>query len=227
MLVRMSATTGLHELGDATASGSLALRASRSAHAEPTRTLATPAGAFRAARRMYLQGRRVDMRRARQRAWDLAGDPVPLDRRSRPAARRRPVVSLRRHLRASQGRPSRARRPRAPAGDLPPTRRSPHRSRAAAHLPTEGDTGRPANPDLTRRRRTIADRRKARRALPRRAASRCVRAADRARRPRLRCRTRDRELHLQRCHRDRRARARARRANRCPTTRVAGHPLQR
>ena len=61
MLVRMSATTGLHELGDATASGSLALRASRSAHAEPTRTLATPAGAFRAARRMYLQGRRVDM----------------------------------------------------------------------------------------------------------------------------------------------------------------------
>jgi hypothetical protein len=41
---------------------SLALRASRDAHAVLTRTRATPAAAFRAARRMYLQGRRVDMR---------------------------------------------------------------------------------------------------------------------------------------------------------------------
>ena len=60
MLVRMSAIAGAHELGDAT-SGSLALRASRDADAEVTRTLATPAGAFLAARRTYLQGRRVDM----------------------------------------------------------------------------------------------------------------------------------------------------------------------
>lgn len=42
-------------------SGSLALRAARESHAELTRTLATPAAAFRAARRMFLQGRRVDM----------------------------------------------------------------------------------------------------------------------------------------------------------------------
>ena len=41
--------------------GSLALRCSRGPHVEPTRTRATPAGAFLAARRMYLQGRRVDM----------------------------------------------------------------------------------------------------------------------------------------------------------------------
>jgi Tetracyclin repressor-like, C-terminal domain len=41
---------------------SLALRASRDAHAALTRTSATPAAAFRAARRMYLQGQRVDMR---------------------------------------------------------------------------------------------------------------------------------------------------------------------
>jgi AcrR family transcriptional regulator len=40
---------------------SLALRAARDANAEATRARATPAGAFRAARRMYLQGRRVDM----------------------------------------------------------------------------------------------------------------------------------------------------------------------
>ena len=40
---------------------SLALQAARDANAEVTRTRATPAGAFRAARRMYLQGRRVDM----------------------------------------------------------------------------------------------------------------------------------------------------------------------
>jgi Tetracyclin repressor-like, C-terminal domain len=41
---------------------SLALRASREANAALTRTSATPAAAFRAARRMYLQGQRVDMR---------------------------------------------------------------------------------------------------------------------------------------------------------------------
>ena len=41
---------------------SLALSAVREVNAEATRTRATPAGAFRAARRMYLQGRRLDMR---------------------------------------------------------------------------------------------------------------------------------------------------------------------
>jgi AcrR family transcriptional regulator len=40
---------------------SAALRAARDANAETTRARATPAGAFQAARRMYLQGRRVDM----------------------------------------------------------------------------------------------------------------------------------------------------------------------
>jgi AcrR family transcriptional regulator len=41
--------------------GSLALIASRRGDVEPTRTQATPAGAFLAARRMYLQGQRLDM----------------------------------------------------------------------------------------------------------------------------------------------------------------------
>jgi AcrR family transcriptional regulator len=41
--------------------GSLALRAARSPDAELSRTRATPAAAFRAARRMYLEGRRLDM----------------------------------------------------------------------------------------------------------------------------------------------------------------------
>jgi AcrR family transcriptional regulator len=41
--------------------GSLALTAARRAHVELTRTRATPAAAFAAARRMYLNGRRVDM----------------------------------------------------------------------------------------------------------------------------------------------------------------------
>jgi AcrR family transcriptional regulator len=41
--------------------GSLALRASRDPAAQLTLTRATPAAAFRMARRMYLQGRRVDM----------------------------------------------------------------------------------------------------------------------------------------------------------------------
>src|SRR3954465_9023409 len=40
---------------------SLALRAARDPSVELTRTSATPAAAFRAARRMYLQGQRLDM----------------------------------------------------------------------------------------------------------------------------------------------------------------------
>src|SRR5213080_4859145 len=42
--------------------GSLALREARDANAGLTRTRPTPAAAFHAARRMYLKGRRVDMR---------------------------------------------------------------------------------------------------------------------------------------------------------------------
>jgi hypothetical protein len=42
--------------------GSLALKEARDANAGLTRTRPTPAAAFHAARRMYLQGRRVDMR---------------------------------------------------------------------------------------------------------------------------------------------------------------------
>jgi hypothetical protein len=53
---------GLHDRDLPLPGESLALRAARDANAEITRTRATPAGAFRAARRMYLQGRRVDMR---------------------------------------------------------------------------------------------------------------------------------------------------------------------
>jgi AcrR family transcriptional regulator len=44
-----------------TARGSLALRAAREADVQLTRTRVTPAAAFRAARRMYLRGERVDM----------------------------------------------------------------------------------------------------------------------------------------------------------------------
>jgi AcrR family transcriptional regulator len=47
---------GAAELG-----GSLALRAARDSPSELTRTQATPAAAFRAARRTYLRGQRVDM----------------------------------------------------------------------------------------------------------------------------------------------------------------------
>jgi AcrR family transcriptional regulator len=47
---------------DATApAGSAAMRAAREPDAELTRTSATPAAAFRAARRKYLKGRRLDM----------------------------------------------------------------------------------------------------------------------------------------------------------------------
>src|SRR6266576_3942508 len=49
------------DLDGAVTRGSLALREARSAQPELTRTRATPAAAFRAARRMYLQGRRLDM----------------------------------------------------------------------------------------------------------------------------------------------------------------------
>jgi AcrR family transcriptional regulator len=41
--------------------GSIALRAASDPHAELTLTRATPAAAFRAARRMYLRGQRLDM----------------------------------------------------------------------------------------------------------------------------------------------------------------------
>lgn len=44
-----------------TLDGSPALRAALDASADLTRTRATPAGAFRAARRMFLEGRRLDM----------------------------------------------------------------------------------------------------------------------------------------------------------------------
>ena len=47
---------GAAELG-----GSLALRAARDSPSDLTRTQATPAAAFRAARRTYLRGQRVDM----------------------------------------------------------------------------------------------------------------------------------------------------------------------
>jgi AcrR family transcriptional regulator len=56
----MSAVPQLHVSQDP-ANGSLALRASRGGDAELTRTQGTPAGAFLAARRMYLQGQRLDM----------------------------------------------------------------------------------------------------------------------------------------------------------------------
>ncbi|HWX97968.1 MAG TPA: QsdR family transcriptional regulator [Solirubrobacteraceae bacterium] len=56
----MSAVPQLHALQDP-ANGSLALRASRGTDVEQTRTQGTPAGAFLAARRMYLQGQRLDM----------------------------------------------------------------------------------------------------------------------------------------------------------------------
>ena len=56
----MSAVPDLHARQDP-ANGSLALTASRGTDVEPTRTQATPAGAFLAARRMYLQGQRLDM----------------------------------------------------------------------------------------------------------------------------------------------------------------------
>jgi AcrR family transcriptional regulator len=56
----MSAVPEIHACGDP-ASGSLALKAARGTDVETTRTQATPAGAFLAARRMYLQGQRLDM----------------------------------------------------------------------------------------------------------------------------------------------------------------------
>jgi AcrR family transcriptional regulator len=56
----MNAAPELHPFQDP-ASGSLALRASRRPDVEPTRTQATPAGAFLAARSVYLRGERLDM----------------------------------------------------------------------------------------------------------------------------------------------------------------------
>src|SRR5438477_385378 len=57
----MSAVPGPIELDAPPAGESPAFRAAREANAELTRTNATPAAAFRAARRMYLKGQRVDM----------------------------------------------------------------------------------------------------------------------------------------------------------------------
>src|SRR4051794_22855187 len=57
----MSAALAPLEIDPPSARGSLALRAARDANAELTHSRATPAAAFRAAQRMYLQGRRVDM----------------------------------------------------------------------------------------------------------------------------------------------------------------------
>ena len=56
----MAAVPERHALQEL-ASGSLALRASRGSDAQATRTQGTPAGAFLAARVMYLQGQRLDM----------------------------------------------------------------------------------------------------------------------------------------------------------------------
>jgi AcrR family transcriptional regulator len=61
MLCRVNALrTGGVDLGST--NGSLALRESLGANPALTRTRPTPAAAFRAARRTYLEGRRVDMR---------------------------------------------------------------------------------------------------------------------------------------------------------------------
>jgi AcrR family transcriptional regulator len=57
----MSALRASAERDDQPADASLAFRAAREANAEHTRTSATPAAAFLAARRMYLKGQRVDM----------------------------------------------------------------------------------------------------------------------------------------------------------------------
>ena len=57
----MSATAPLAALDGPFREESLALRATHDPDAELTRTQATPAAAFFAARRMYLKGRRVDM----------------------------------------------------------------------------------------------------------------------------------------------------------------------
>src|SRR5436190_18169243 len=57
----MSAVPGPIELDAPRASESPAFRAAREANAELTRTNATPAAAFMAARRMFLTGQRVDM----------------------------------------------------------------------------------------------------------------------------------------------------------------------
>jgi AcrR family transcriptional regulator len=57
----MGAASRPIELDVPLASESLAFQAARDANAELTRMSATPAAAFRAARRMYLEGRRVDM----------------------------------------------------------------------------------------------------------------------------------------------------------------------
>ena len=57
--MRVAAISELEPSADAT--GSLALAAARNPEAALARTSATPAAAFRAARRMYLRGQRVDM----------------------------------------------------------------------------------------------------------------------------------------------------------------------
>jgi len=57
----MSAVRASVEPDDQAEHASLAFRAAREANAELSRTSATPAAAFRAARRMYLKGQRVDM----------------------------------------------------------------------------------------------------------------------------------------------------------------------
>jgi hypothetical protein len=60
---------------------SLAMREARDANGELTRTRPTPAAAFHAARRTYLEGRRVDMRRI---AADLGISPPTLYRWTGP-----------------------------------------------------------------------------------------------------------------------------------------------
>jgi AcrR family transcriptional regulator len=57
----MTAARATAERDDQAPHASLAFRAARNASAELTRTSATPAAAFLAARRMYLKGQRVDM----------------------------------------------------------------------------------------------------------------------------------------------------------------------
>jgi AcrR family transcriptional regulator len=61
MLRFMSAVRASAERDDQPGDASLAFRAAREANAELTRTSATPAAAFLAARRMYLKGQRIDM----------------------------------------------------------------------------------------------------------------------------------------------------------------------
>lgn len=137
--------------------GSMALLAARDPGAEFTRTRSTPAAAFRAARRTYLQCRRLDMQ-ALAAELDVSRATLYRWTGSREQLLADVLWSLSDDIfeRAKADHPEHTGPERL--RDLPPARRRARHGAAPAGVPPPGNTRRPQDPHLARRRRPATHR---------------------------------------------------------------------